>query len=196
MSPGEATPPLREVFARPVTRRCRPRAALRARGIAVLAFAALLAALPLRAQTTPAEPRTALTVSPLHLLNPQLQITGEVRLAPKWSVATTVGGGRVTEEEQTFRTWEIGAQVRSYIIGSFARGLMVGADVGYVDVDGQPEGAMEMLAGTRAGGFLGYKGIWNRGFTAEVQLGPVYVRGDAGDAEWQTLHRLTLGWSW
>jgi hypothetical protein len=55
---------------------------------------------------------------------------------------------------------------------------------------------MEMLVGTRAGGFLGYKLILKSGFTAEVQLGPVYVWGNAGDSELQTLHSLKLGWSW
>jgi hypothetical protein len=106
-----------------------------------------------------------------------------------------LGGGNVTEEGQTYRIWEIGGQVRYYVLGSFSHGMMLGADVGYVDVNGQPESAMEMLVGTRAGGFLGYKLILKRGFTAEVQLGPVYVWGNDGASEWQTLHNLKLGWS-
>jgi hypothetical protein len=138
----------------------------------------------------------SITISPLHLLNPQLHVTGEVRLAPRLSTAAMLGGGNVTEEEQTYRIWEIGGQVRYYLLGNFSHGMMFGADVGYVDVNGQPESAMEMLVGTRAGAFLGYKRILTSGFTAEVQLGPVYVWGTAGASEWQTLHSLKLGWSW
>jgi hypothetical protein len=111
-------------------------------------------------------------------------------------MAAMLGGGNITEEEETYRIWEIGGQVRYYVLGSFSHGMMLGADVGYVDVNGRPEGAMEMLVGTRAGGFLGYKLILKSGFTAEVQLGPVYVWGNAGDSELQTLHSLKLGWSW
>lgn len=164
--------------------------------IASLALSALFVSAPLGAQETSPSRRVSITISPLHLLNPQLHVTGEVRLAPRLSTAAMLGGGNVTEEEETYRIWEIGGQVRYYVLGSFSHGMMLGADVGYVDVNGQPEGAMEMLVGTRAGGFLGYKRILKRGFTAEVQLGPVYVWGNAGESEWQTLHGLKLGWSW
>jgi hypothetical protein len=54
---------------------------------------------------------------------------------------------------------------------------------------------MEMLVGTRAGGFLGYKKTLKGGFTVEAQLGPVYVWGNADDSELQTLTRLNVGWS-
>lgn len=162
---------------------------------AVLAVSSLLVSTPLGAQETSPSDRVSVTISPLHLLNPQLHVTGEVRLAPRVSTAAMLGGGNVTEEEQTYRIREVGGQVRYYVLGSFSHGMMLGADVGYVDVDGQPEGAMEMLVGTRAGGFLGYKLILKRGFTAEVQLGPVYVWGNAGNSGWQTLHGLRLGWS-
>jgi hypothetical protein len=164
--------------------------------IASLALSSLFVPVPLGAQETPPSHRVSITISPLHLLSPQLQVTSEVRLAPRLSMAAMLGGGNVTEEEETYRIWEIGGQVRYYVLGSFSHGMMLGADVGYVDVNGQPEGAMEMLVGTRAGGFLGYKLILKSGFTAEVQLGPVYVWGNAGDSELQTLHSLKLGWSW
>ncbi len=162
---------------------------------AVLALSSLCVSVPLGAQETSPSHRVSVTISPLHLLNPQLHVTGEVRLASRVSTAAMLGRGNVTEEEQTYPIWEIGGQVRYYVLGSFSHGMMLGADVGYVDVKGQPEGAMEMLVGTRAGGFLGYKRILKSGFTAEVQLGPVYVWGDAGNSEWQTLHSLKLGWS-
>jgi hypothetical protein len=162
---------------------------------AVLALFLLFVSVPLGAQETSPAHSVSITISPLHLLNPQLHVTGEKRLAPRVSTAAMLGGGNVTEEEQTYRIWEIGGQVRYYVLGSFSHGMMLGTDVGYVDVNGKPEGAMEMLVGTRVGGFLGYKRILKSGFTAEVQLGPVYVWGDGGTSEWQTLHNLKLGWS-
>jgi hypothetical protein len=137
----------------------------------------------------------SVTISPFHLLNPQLHLTAELRLAPRMSTAAILGAGKITEEGQTYRIWEIGGQFRFYPVGSFSHGMMLGADVGYVDVNGQPEGAMEMLVGTRAGGFLGYKKTWKSGFTVEAQLGPVYVWGNADDSEWQTLTNLNVGWS-
>ena len=73
--------------------------------------------------------------------------------------------------------------------------LQVGVDVGYVDAAGDPPSAMELLVGTRAGGFVGYKRTWRPGFTAEVQLGPVHVWGPGGRTELQTLHTVRLGWS-
>jgi hypothetical protein len=111
------------------------------------------------------------------------------------STAASLGVGRIAEERQTYRIWEVGGQLRFYLLGSFSHGMIVGADVGYVDVNGQPEGAMEMLVGTRAGGFLGYKKTLKGGFTVEAQLGPVYVWGNADDSELQTLTRLNVGWS-
>ncbi len=162
---------------------------------AVVAFLSLFVSVPLGAQQASPSHAASVTISPLHLLNPQLHVTGEVRVAPRLSTAAILAGGNVTEEEQTYRVWEIAGQVRYYVLGAFSHGMMLGADVGYVDVNGQPESAMEMLVGTRAGGFLGYKRILKGGFTAEVQLGPVYVWGNAGDSEWQTLSSLKLGWS-
>lgn len=163
---------------------------------ASLALTALLVSVPLASQDAPPARRVSLTLSPLHLLDPQLHVTGEVRLASRWSASATLAGGTVSEEQQSYRLREIGGQVRFYVLGTFQHGLMVGADVGHVDANGQPDGAMELLIGTRVGGFLGYKRILGRGVTAIVQLGPVHVRGHGGATEWQTLHTLGVGWSW
>jgi hypothetical protein len=161
----------------------------------LLALSALGASAPLRAQDGPPPHKVSVTISPFHLLSPELQVTGELRLAPRLSGAAIVGAGKVTDEGQTYNIWEVGGQLRFYVLGSFSHGMMLGADVGYVDVNGQPASAMEMLVGTRAGGFLGYKWSMKRGFTAEVQLGPVYVWGDDGTSEAQTLTNFKIGWS-
>jgi hypothetical protein len=161
----------------------------------LLVVSTLGVALPLGAKQDAADPRFSLTISPLHLLSPQLQVTGEARLGSKVGASVTLGAGNISEEEETYGIWEAEGQLRYYVWGNFSQGLMIGADVGLVDVDGQLESAMETLVGNRAGGFLGFKKVFTRGFTAEVQLGPVHVWGEDDVQEWQTLHTLRVGWS-
>lgn len=138
----------------------------------------------------------SITISPLHLLNPEIHVTGELRVAPKMSVAAMLGAGRITDEGKRSGIWEVGGQFRYYLIGSFTHGIMLGADAGYVDVNAQIENPIEYLAGAHAGGFLGYKYSMKSGFTAEVQIGPVYLWGkNAETSELQTLHNFKVGWS-
>ena len=123
----------------------------------ILALALLLSPMQSGAQSAAPAYRASLTISPFHLLSPQLQVTGEARLASRLGASATVGGGNVTDDDRTYAIWEIGGQLRYYAVGVFSRGLMVGADIGYIDLPATPSGAMEMLAGARAGGFVGYK---------------------------------------
>ena len=55
---------------------------------------------------------------------------------------------------------------------------------------------LNSLVGTHAGGFVGYKYSMPIGFTAEFQIGPIYLWGDSEDtSEIQTLINLKVGWS-
>jgi len=137
----------------------------------------------------------SVTISPFHLLNPELHLTGELRLTPKMSTAATLAAGRVTDEDKSYNIWEVGGQFRYYLLGSFTHGMMLGADVGYVDVNGQMENPMAYYVGARAGGFLGYKIAFKVGFTIEAQFGPIYVWENADNSELQTLINLKIGWS-
>lgn len=138
----------------------------------------------------------SITTSPFHLLNPELHVTGELRLAPKMSVAAMLGAGRITDEGKTCNIWEAGGQFRYYLFGSFNHGLMIGADAGYVDIDAQIENPIAYLVGAHAGGFLGYKYSMEIGFTGEIQIGPIYLWGESAEtSELQTLESLKVGWS-
>ncbi len=140
--------------------------------------------------------KVSITICPFHLFNPELHLTGEFRLAPKMSVAAILGAGQITLEGNTSNIWEVGAQFRYYLFGSFAHGMMIGADAGYVDINDNIEDPLSYLAGTHAGGFLGYKYSMKIGFTVEIQLGPVYLWGKSADtSELQTLAYLKIGWS-
>lgn len=143
------------------------------------------------------EYNVSITISPFRLFNPELFVTGELRLAPKISVASMLGAGRITNEGKTHSIWEASGQFRYYLLGSFCHGMIIGADAGYVGVDGsQMSGAAMYLVGIHAGGFLGYKLTIKSGFTAEAQLGPVYVWGETKETtEMQTLINLNVGWS-
>ena len=137
----------------------------------------------------------SITISPFHLLNPELHLTGELRLAAKMSAAAMLGAGMVTDDDKRYGIWEVGGQFRYYLLGSFIHGMMLGADVGYVDVNGQMEHPMAYYVGARAGAFLGYKIAIKTGFTVEAQYGPVYVRENANNSELQTLVNFKVGWS-
>ena len=138
----------------------------------------------------------SLTISPFRFLNPELYLSGELLLSPKMSVAAMLGAGRITDEGKTCNIWEGGGQFRYYLLGSFAHGIMIGSDIGYVGIDAQIENPINYLVGAHAGGFLGYKFSMKVGFTAELQIGPVYLWGKTADtSELQTLLALNVGWS-
>ena len=139
--------------------------------------------------------RMSITISPFHLFNPELHLTGELKLAPKMSVAAMLGAGMVTDEGKSYIIWEAGGQFRYYLLGSFSHGLMLGAETGYIDVDDQMENPMAYYVGARAGVFLGYKITTKIGFTAEAQYGPLIVWENAENSELQTLINFKIGWS-
>ncbi|MBN2384918.1 hypothetical protein JXQ70_18750 [bacterium] len=148
------------------------------------------------AEESASQHNVSLTISPFRFENPELYISGELRLAPKIGVAAMLGAGRITDEGTTCTIWEGGGQFRYYLLGSFAHGIMIGADLGYVGLDDEIENPRAYLVGTHAGGFLGYKFSMKKGFTAELQIGPVYLWGKTADtSESQTLLALNVGWS-
>jgi hypothetical protein len=151
---------------------------------------------PASAQAQGSPPReVSIAISPLHLLQPFLHVTGELRLDDKIGAAAILGAGRVSEEDKRYGAWEAGGQFRYYVSGSFNRGTNLGAEVAYLHVAGRLEAPMAYYAGLRVGAFVGYKIATTRGFTFDAQLGNQYVMPDDGDAEWQPIMNLTVGWS-
>jgi hypothetical protein len=148
-----------------------------------------------RAEDQPPQHKVSITISPFHLFYSYVQVTGELRLAKKFSAALILGGGVVSEEDKNYDAWEVGGQFRYYLLGSFTHGLMLGADAGYLHINGQLDDPMAYFVGVRAGAFVGYKIATKMGLTFEVQFGPQYVRESANNAEWQTLTNLKVGWS-
>ncbi len=148
-----------------------------------------------RAEDHVPQRKMSITISPFHLLNPVLHVTGELRLANKISAAAILGGGMISEENKSYGTWEVGGQFRYYLFGSFTHGLMLGVDTGYIHVDGKLDFPVDYNVGVRAGIFVGYKITTKTGFTFEMQIGPQYVRESANNTELQTLENLKIGQS-
>jgi len=125
------------------------------------------------------ETKVALTISPLHLIIPMVEVTGEVRLLDKVSIAGILGGGRIqgasgsTNVDLTI--YEIGAQARYYVTGSFDSGAQVGVELLQLGVTGgATDGEITASAsgeGFSAGAFAGYKHTFGFGLVLDGQLG-------------------------
>lgn len=156
--------------------------------------------------------------APLRALFGLAEVTGEYRIADKLGVSVELGGGRRT---LTFDTggsmtdlksteYEVGAQARYYVLGSYTHGMELGAEIldEYVDFD-EPLPANVAAAaagGLTTGAFAGYKIATRVGFTFEAQLGARYLLAQppvtAGmgmpvtvEQRWLPMLHLNAGWT-
>jgi hypothetical protein len=159
----------------------------------------------------PPEPvrNVSLTLSPVHLLAPVLELTGEVRVVNHFGVAAIGGYGSLTVEGERFKVWELGGQLLAYPMNPF-HGLHLGAELLYVKVDandlqsGTVRGSGNGLA---VGPLVGYKVLTGGGFTFVVQGGVQYIAAraeasdsagnsaEADDQKFIALLNLNLGYS-
>lgn len=152
-------------------------------------------------------PDFAITISPVHLILPVVEATGEYRVSDRLGAALVLGYGEdVIFDDITL--WEAGAQLRWYALGSFAHGMQLGAELmalyGYARDDG--DGTRDTASGLTVGPFAGYKYTAGVGLTVEVQAGAQYVAVRDGDdmsdlddeddeSSFGPLVNLNLGWS-
>lgn len=189
---------------------------------AAVGTAALLSAAEATAQDVPAVVPVApaplrqlsVTVSPIHLAFPVLEITGELAIQPKLSVAAIAGYGSVKSSSaltSDYSVLELGAQVRYYLFGDFEHGLQLGAEVLYLHASTSgSSGTTTVKAsgeGLAIGPFVGYKVVSSMGFTFDAQLGAQRVgigakasasngqSASATDSDVQPLLNLNVGWT-
>jgi len=159
----------------------------------------------------PPETSFSLTLSPIHLLLPILELTGELRLGSQAGLAVIAGGGRVSVTESggptvRFTVLEGGTQLRYYVTGSFRRGMQVGAEILYVHVNGSLQDVTGVASGLALGPFLGWKTTSYAGFTFEVQGGVEVVTlgthvsdssggSSSSSVDYIPLINLNIGWS-
>jgi len=152
--------------------------------------------------------RVSLTISPLHLLLPVGEVTGEVRILDKLSAAAILGFGKTSVDGGgTFHVIEVGTQANFYALGDFDHGLQLGLEALYLMLAGDSEGATGQGEGLSVGPFIGYKLATRIGFTLNGQVGGqmTFVRARAKDPLGETgsdsatelilLLNLNVGWS-
>jgi hypothetical protein len=153
--------------------------------------------------------RFSLTFSPVHLVLPVVEVTGELRAADRVGVAVVAGAGTVPIEgldERVF-AYEIGAQGRFYLLGDFDGGLQVGAEALWLGASSDDvDGVEAVAAGLAIGPFAGYKHTFSFGLTLDGQVGAQYIAiaaeasdGDRTETEADqdviVLLNLNVGWS-
>lgn len=161
----------------------------------------------------PPPPMTSfsLTISPIHLLLPILELTGEFRLGTQAGLALIAGGGRVSVAQSdgtkvTFNVYECGGQLRYYLTGSFRRGMQLGAEILYVHVNGSLQDITGVASGLALGPFVGWKTTSYSGFTFEIQGGVEVVTmgtsvsdssggSSSSSVDYIPLVNLGIGWS-
>jgi hypothetical protein len=144
-------------------------------------------------------PRVSLTISPIHLLFPMLEVTAELRVQDRLGLALIGGLGHVLG----VRVQELGAQARWYVTGHFARGLHLGVEALYLRADLADLSTTVSGEGLSVGPFVGYKLGWPSGFTLDGQAGVALVAARArssgstssGGRTTLPLLNLNLGWT-
>ena len=144
----------------------------------------------------------SLTISPIHLALPVVEVTGEIRAHDKLGLAVIGGVGRYTDKSVNISAsvYEIGAQLRFYPIGDFRHGMQLGAELLYLHMS---QSNLSLRGeGVGIGPFIGYKVISDAGFTFDAQIGGQYVGVRATDGNSAesgkdiiVLLNLNVGWS-
>ncbi|MDB5047377.1 MAG: hypothetical protein JWO30_448 [Fibrobacteres bacterium] len=175
-------------------------------------------ALCLTAAHAQVEKRFSLTMSPIHLALPALELTGEYALAPKFGVSAIAGFGSISIKETDNSTLEtksinipfleLGGQMNYYLVGSFRHGMQLGGELLWIKLS-LPKG--EDVSGTAngvaVGPLIGYKWAARFGLTLMAQLGYEFLFAQAkttdangNEVESSTdsgipLLNLNIGWS-
>ncbi|MCC6215857.1 MAG: hypothetical protein IT376_13415 [Polyangiaceae bacterium] len=162
------------------------------------------------ADAEPPPPNVSVTLSPVHLVLPVVELKVEGRVGEFVGLAAIGGYGSTSVEvdgvSEAFTTFELGAQVAAYPLQPF-RSLQVGAEVLYVSISGNVEDVEGNGDGVAVGPFVGYKFATDGGFTFVAQVGAQYLAAqakaeDAGgtsaaadESAVVPLVNLDLGWS-
>lgn len=150
----------------------------------------------------PYDHEVSITFSPVHLLLPLGEVTGEFRLHDRIGVAATLGAGK----PEGLTTLEAGVSGRFYPVGDFDHGMQLGLETQVVEMWGEVSGVEASGSGFTAGPFIGYKIAARFGLTFEIQTGAQYqyasaraTDGTNSASDSQTslgfLLNLQLGWS-
>jgi len=159
--------------------------------------------------------RVSLSLSPVHLLLPIVELEAELMAAPHFGIAAIGGIGSLKASSSTpgvgdarFSAYESGLQLTGYPLRDFSS-LQLGAEALWVKLSTESVGGRQVSAsagGLAIGPFVGYKLIADMGFTFFLQGGVQYmaVKGAASSGgasatvsqkSFIPLLNLNLGWS-
>ena len=125
------------------------------------------------------EPSKKLTLSfsPVHLLFPFAEVTGEYAVSQNFGVAGIAGLGGYNGAYML----DVGAQAIYYVTGSFEQGVQVGGEAVYAELGASSGGdSVALVSGLGVAPFLGYKMSARNGFTGILQAGPQLVMATSG----------------
>lgn len=122
-------------------------------------------------------PSVAITISPVHLVIPMAEVTVEARVADRFGIAAIAGIGsfRDAVTDTRIALYEGGASARYYALGSFGKGLQVGAEAVYVFAATDNTDVEVRAAGLALSPFVGAKWTHSSGFTLEGQGGVSFM---------------------
>ena len=159
------------------------------------------------AQQAAPDPRLfTVSISPIHLSGPVLELTGEYRILPKASVALIGGFGSITANGDKFSVLEGGGQARFYPFKPSKHQLNFGVESLWLQIKGDDLADTDLSgtgAGLAIGPFVGYKYVSSFGLTFDGQFGFQFVamQADASDGSSDSkstalpLLNLNVGWS-
>lgn len=153
----------------------------------------------------------SLTVSPIHLVFPILEVSAELRAHDAIGVSLIGGYGQISTtglfETKTYDVYELGGQLSFYPLEPF-ESLLLGVELLWLQVDSDDldRSFAASAAGVAVGPMMGYKYIADGGFTLFVQGGAQYVaaRAEAADGSstetaedraFIPMVNFNLGWS-
>jgi hypothetical protein len=176
----------------------------RAVGVALVLAPGAAAAQAPYPQPAPPARAASLTISPVHLILPMLELAGEANLGDRVGVALIAGAGSAKLEDGDGRVtiYALGGSARIYPFDAF-EGVHAGVEAIFVRGTTDAPGATVIGDGVSIGAFAGYKWIHGSGFTLEGQLGIQAIGVAASSSEGDTaesrdygpLLNLNVGWS-
>jgi hypothetical protein len=151
--------------------------------MSIAMLVALLVSSPAHAEPGVPGERATVTISPLALASPMVDLTGEYSLTPEDSVAVMGGLGAASNH----LLYDVGGQYRRYVVGGFRNGIHVGGQARYTNAGflGRDDPSFKV------GPFLGAK-LTLAAFSAEVQGGAQLVAG-GGRIRMSPLLNLNMG---
>lgn len=150
----------------------------------------------------------SVTISPLHLILPFVELVGEYRLMDEVGLALVVGGGSLSSPNIDYNVniFQLGVQGNYYFFGDFDHGAHAGVDILGMRASASDGGIDASATSGLLGIFLGYKVIASFGVTFVIQAGIQHtvILAEATDGTTSVeqtasglgpLLNLNLGWS-